>query len=196
MLRMAITGGIACGKSSVGAILSAQDVPVCDSDELAHKAILRGTDAYTSIVTDFGQEVLGEDGEIDRAKLGAIVFRDSGRLQRLNAIVHPPVRESWERWLACHDGSTAMAAVMVPLLFEIGDEESWDAVLCVSSTYDCQKIRLRERGLNEIQIEMRFAAQLPNRNKMQRADHVIFNNGSLQWLKEQTERVLKSILER
>ena len=87
MLRIAITGGIACGKSQVGALFAANNVPVCDSDELAHRVIMNGTGAYRQIIDEFGRKVVGQDGEIDRSALGRIVFANPERLRILNALV-------------------------------------------------------------------------------------------------------------
>jgi dephospho-CoA kinase len=194
MLRVAITGGLACGKSLVGSLFAADGVPVCDSDDLAHRAIQRENAAYRGILSAFGKSILGRDGQIVRARLGKIVFEDPDRLKLLNGIVHPRVKRLWESWLRGQRGHAA-AAVMIPLLYETGWESNWDTVVCVSASEGDQRARLRSRGLTAREIKLRLAAQMPVCEKMERADHVIYNCGSLELLREQTLRVLNALLE-
>lgn len=195
MLRIAITGGIACGKSQVGALFAANNVPVCDADELAHSVIRKGTGVNRRIIEEFGRGLVGPDGEIDRSVLGRIVFGDPERLQALNALVHPGVKVLWESWIRKQRGKAAVA-VMIPLLYETGEEGRWGSVVCVSARESDQRKRLKARGLTVRDIKLRLAAQMPVWEKMERADHVIYNCGSRELLKEQTLRVLNELLER
>jgi len=194
MLRVAITGGLACGKSVVGSFLAGNGVPVCDSDDLAHMAIAKGTFAYREILREFGKDILGPDGEIVRSRLGKIVFEDPGRRALLNAIVHPRVKRSWETWLRRQRGYP-FGIVVIPLLYETGQESAWDRVVCVGSLEVDQRARLRARGLKNREIDLRLAAQMPVWEKMERADHVIYNCGSLELLRCQTLRLVNELLE-
>lgn len=99
MRRVALTGGIACGKSVVGAILQGRGVAVCDADHVAHALMRAGSEAYDAIVRTFGRGVVGADGELDRGSFGRLVFSDEAARQQLNAIVHPRVRVAWDAWL-------------------------------------------------------------------------------------------------
>lgn len=193
MERIAVTGGIACGKSVVGSFLAEEGVPVCDCDDVARRLMEPGGACFGAVVEAFGRAVMSSDGRIDRLRLAGIVFTDPVRLARLNAIVHPAVFDACRRWLDGVRG--AAAAVIVPLLFEAGAEQGWDAVVCVSASPAVQRQRLQARGLAPADAQRRMAAQMPVREKMARADYVIMNDGTLEMLRAQTRRVLRSILE-
>ena len=195
MLRVAITGGIACGKSTVGSFLRAKGIPVCEADELAHAVMRKGAGVYLKVMETFGRNIAGPDGEIDRATLGGIVFGAPGKLADLNSIVHPVVKRRWRAWLSGLGGNLRMAAVIVPLLYEIGDAGSWDRVICVGASEQYQRERLRERGLCDSGIGRRLASQMPVAEKMERADFVIENCGTIRLAKRQTARILKQLLE-
>ena len=196
MLRIAITGGIACGKSLVGSFLQAEGIPVCDTDDLAHEAMAPGSSVYAELVNAFGEEIVGEDKSIDRRILGAKVFGDMIQLRRLNAIVRPTVRQAWESWLDSHDSGVRAAAVIIPLLFEIGVEhEGWDTIICVSAGIKEQKERLRNRGLSDSEVEVRISSQASLQEKMTKADHVLFNGSSVDALRKQTLMLLRALLE-
>ena len=195
MLKIAVTGGIACGKSTVGECLAAERVPVCDSDDIARDLVRPDRPVHASLVEAFGRSILDAAGGIDRAALAGIVFRDPVQLARLNGLVHPEVKQAWRRWLEERSDARA-AAVIIPLFYEIGEGEGWDAVICVGAHEQDQVERLRRKGMPEEQIRLRMAAQWPVVDKMKRADYVIFNCGALGLLREQTCRVLKGILEK
>jgi dephospho-CoA kinase len=191
MLRIAVTGGIACGKSLVGAYIAERGVPVCDADDLARVALKAGTEEFAEVVREFGREMVGADGEIDRRRLGALVFEDPGARERLNRLVHPAVRDAWRAWIAAREREGhSLAAVIIPLLFEIGGEAEWDAVISVIAAPDVQRRRLGERGLAPDEVEARIAAQLPMEVKAWKADHVIVNSGARELTREQVDRVL------
>lgn len=197
MLKIALTGGIACGKSLVGSILTDAGISVCEADRLAHDLTEPGQPAYQRVVEAFGDGILDEAGAIDRVTLGREVFADSGRLAALNAIVHPPVRDAWCRWLEERAAQGCdMAVVTVPLLHEIRDEGAWDTVICVCASGDTQHRRLEERGLSPANAELRIASQMDVREKAVRSDYVIVNNAGIDLLRQQTTLVLESILER
>jgi dephospho-CoA kinase len=197
MLTLAVTGGIACGKSTVGSFLADEGVPVCDADDLAHAAMAPGAPVYARIVEVFGRGVLRPGGEIDRAILGARVFADPAERDRLNALVHPPVRQAWAAWLDRQRArEAAAAAVIVPLLYEIGAADGWDAVICVTARRRVQLRRLMERGLGPLEARRRLRAQMPVERKARLADYTIVNNGTRELLKLQTRKVLEYVLEK
>ena len=195
MVKVAVTGGIACGKSTVGACLASDGVPVCDADDLVHGLMRRGTDVHARIAAEFGLQVLNAAGEIDRRTLGDIVFSDAARREALNAIVHPVVKQEWERWLLAHGGHEA-AVVIVPLVFEIGEEAAWDAIICVACAGDLQISRLVRKGMSMEHARKRMEAQMPVAEKIVRSDFVILNCGTLDLLRDQTRRAWRHIVEK
>ena len=195
MKRVAVTGGIACGKSLVGEFLLEAGAAVCDTDLVAHGLMARGQPVQKLVVKAFGLEVLAPDGSIDRRVLGQLVFCDAQKLSLLNALVHPAVLDEVRRWMAGLSSACGLAAVVIPLLYEIGGAGSWDAVVCVASPYALQVSRMRDRGLRDEQIRQRLGAQWPVETKMHMADYVLYNSGTKELLKEQTSRVVRRILE-
>ncbi|MBU0679775.1 MAG: dephospho-CoA kinase [Verrucomicrobia bacterium] len=195
-ILLAVTGGIACGKSEVGRILASAGLSVLDADDLVHGQMRGPGKAFSSIVAAFGQDVVAADGGIDRKKLGEIVFRDRGRMGELTAIVHPLVKEQWRNWAKEKKGEGRDAAVIIPLLYEIGETNGWDAVMCVSAADDVVLARMTERGLTEEQTAQRVALQMDLAEKRKRSDAVIENNGTLDELKERTLEVLKKLTEK
>jgi dephospho-CoA kinase len=196
MVRIAVTGGIACGKSLVGSYLAEQGIAVCEADRLAHGALSRGEPVFDSVVRAFGNDILGADGAIDRSVLGKRVFADPALLARLNALVHPEVKRRWLTWMSDAAGDSRPAAAIIPLLYEIGEErEEWTAVICVSAPRSRQLEWLALRGLTPEEAEQRIASQWPSRRKMALADYVIINSGTKELLIRQTQKALRCILE-
>src|SRR5208282_1482805 len=153
MKRLGITGGIASGKSVVAGTLRELGFPVIDADRLGHTLMEPGTRAFDEIVAKFGAGVLGADGRIDRGKLGALVFADSGKLARLNAILHPRVEEEiarqfgeWER-----EGLKHAAFVEAALLVEAGYQKNLDGLVVAWCKPEQQLERLMGRGLSEVE---------------------------------------------
>ena len=174
---LGITGGIACGKSETGRILSSEGFKVLDSDFLAHELMLKDRPVFRSLETEFGPEILGDNGEIDLKKLGAIVFADAQARETLNRLVHPAVIAAAREWVqGCRDVQED-AAVLVPLLFEVGWTEGWDAVVCVTAPEAVVFQRLKHRGLSDAEACQRIAAQMPLNEKAKRTDFVIENDG-------------------
>jgi dephospho-CoA kinase len=196
MIKIAVTGGIACGKTTVGLLFEEDGVAVCDADDLARVAMTQGTDVFERVRSEFGESVVCRDGELNRELLGALVFADEAAREKLNSIVHPVVRLAWENWLGGRRGMTGGAAVIVPLLFEAGFSYGWDAVICVTCSEDVQLERLQQRGLLRDEAVGRVAAQLPNAEKQKMSDFVIVNNGTKGLLKRQALKVLGRILEK
>jgi dephospho-CoA kinase len=195
MIRLAVTGGIACGKSTVGAMLEGKGLPVCEADVLAHEAIRPGGAAYDAVVNAFGSEILEPGGAVDRGCLARRVFADRAERETLNSLVHPVVRRAWEAWLTDRPAGTRAAAVIIPLFFEIREAAGWDRVIAVIASERQQFRRLASRGFSEAEARARMAAQMPLTEKARRADFVIVNEGSEDILARQTQRVLESILE-
>lgn len=197
MIRLAVTGGIACGKSVAAAFLAAAGLPVCDADDLAHAAMATGAPAYRDIVDAFGTAILKADGSIDRRALGQVVFGDAERLATLNRIVHPCVLAAWQAWLPRLPAGTRVAVAVIPLLYECGlAADGWQAVVCVSASRATQVRRIMERGFTERDAQRRIDAQLPLRHKELRADYVVVNEGPLVWLQRQMEVVLCRSMEK
>jgi dephospho-CoA kinase len=188
MLRVGLTGGIACGKSTVAAMLRELSCTVIEADPLAHQLIEPGQPAYEEVRREFGAEVLGRDGRVDRGKLGAIVFRDSAKLQRLNQIVHPRMREELDRRLAELERSgVSIAVVEAALLVEAHYTERLDRLVVAWCRPEQQLERLLERGMSREEAERRIAAQMPIEQKRRLADDEIDCSGSLSRTREQTE---------
>lgn len=192
-LLLGITGGIGCGKSAAGAALESLGVAVLDADHEAHRLMRKGLPVHGLIVEAFGSGMVSADGEIDRAKLAAVVFADRSKLERLNSIVHPAVRQGWREWAKARRAEGRDAAVIIPLLYEVGETEGWDAVICIAASDDIARARLRARGMNDRQIDGRMQAQMPLAEKCRRADYVILNNGTVEELKQNVENTLKEI---
>jgi dephospho-CoA kinase len=197
MLRIAVTGGIACGKSYLAEYLVKQAVAVCDADDLVHSILAEDRLVRSAVLGEFGREVIDVDGKINRRKLGGIVFADSSKLRELNAIVHPVVKQKVKDWLAGRErAGDKLAVVIIPLLFEAGMDRGWDAVVAVVTTPVLQLRRLKKRGLTEVQCRQRIDAQLAMEIKAERSDFVIMNDGSKAAFERNIEEVLREIQEK
>ncbi|MGP3559533.1 dephospho-CoA kinase [Geobacillus sp. BK01] len=192
-VTIGLTGGIASGKSTVSAMMRELGLPVIDADEAARAVVEPGEEAYRQIVAAFGPDMLQDDGSINRAKLGAIVFNDEQARKTLNAIVHPAVRRKMLAEKEAHIRSGAKTIVLdIPLLFESGLTAWVDKVLVVYVDDDVQLRRLMARnGFTKEEALARIRAQWPMAEKVKRADAVIDNNGTI----EETRRQLLSILQ-
>ena len=178
---MALTGGIATGKSHVRARFEHLGIPTVDADILARDAVAPGSAGLAAVVRRFGAEVCDVDGTLNRRKVGAIVFRDPHARRDLEQIVHPYVREMTERWFASLDPERVPFAVAdIPLLFEGRREADFDAVIVAACEPAAQLTRLMARdGLGQAEARQRIAAQWPLQEKIARADYVIRTDGSL-----------------
>jgi dephospho-CoA kinase len=178
MRRVALTGGIATGKSRVRRRFAHLGVPTIDADTLAHAVIAPGTPGAARIIDRFGAGVRSPDGGIDRRTLGAIVFADPGARRDLEAIIHPAVYDAIHAWYAALPPSP-FAVADIPLLYETGREGDFDIVVVAACEPDEQLRRVVERdGLSLDAARLRIAAQLPIAEKARRADHVIRTDGS------------------
>jgi len=198
MLKIAVTGGIACGKSLVGTYLLEAGLAVRDADDVVHELMQGGNPVCEAVVAEFGEETLAADGTIDRERLGLLVFSDPGKRERLNNLVHPAVKDELERWMleVGDAGSSKGLAVIVPLLYEAGWEKGWDAVICVLSREGTQRDRLMAVGRSEEDAVRRIAAQTPVAKKAALSDYVIVNEGTQDSLREQTGRILRRMVEK
>lgn len=196
-VQIAITGGIACGKSEVGKLLTSFGLRVLDTDIVGHDVIRQGQPAHEELLRVFGEEIRNSLGEIDRSRLGSLVFENREKRLQLNKIVHPRIREAWSAWMDERRQSKEPAAAMIPLLFESGaDDWPWDAIVCVSSTPELVHARLRARGHSEEEALRRVAAQLPLAEKETRSDFIISNHTTLKMLALRTREVLNQITRR
>jgi len=191
--RIALTGGIATGKSWVRARFEDLGVPAIDSDVLAREAVAVGTPGLASVITRFGREILLPSGALDRQKLAGIVFADPDARRALEAIVHPEVRRATDEWFSALDPqSHPWALADIPLLYETGRDRDFDAVIVVACDPETQVRRVVERdGLTEQEARQRLAAQLPIAEKVAKADYVIRTDGTLDATDEQVARVWK-----
>ena len=193
MIKIALTGGIACGKSLAGQIMAQAGIPVCETDEIGHRVLEQDESVRSGVIREFGTGVIGPDGRIDRTVLGRMVFDDPGKREALNALTHPTIMQKVSEWLEVKSAVSESATVIIPLLYEIGAEKDWDKVLCVAAPEADQLRRLAERGLSPDEARARIAAQMSLALKMERADFVIYNCGSKALLEEQTKQVMRSI---
>lgn len=195
MLRIALTGGIATGKSHVLEQLRQRGIPCLDADELAHGVMAAGTEATAAIAERFG-DVLGADGAVDRQKLGPIVFGDAGARRELEALVHPAVYRAIAAGLRGFEltGGAPFAVVAIPLLYETGHAGEFAKVIATVCPESVQVARLTKRGLSAAAAAERLAAQLPAEAKASRADYVIRTDGTFRDTDEQVDRVISELL--
>jgi dephospho-CoA kinase len=192
MLRVGLTGGIACGKSTVGVMMRKQGCAVLDADSLAHDLIEPGKPAYSEIVKEFGSGVLNGDGKVNRAKLAEIVFADRAKLDRLNQIVHPRVLEATEEWFAKTAGkqSPAVAVVEAALLIEAGYDQHLDRLVVCWCRPEQQRKRLLARGMDAAEAGRRISAQMPMEEKKRRATDLIDCSRTLAETKRQVDELM------
>ena len=197
LVRIGLTGGIAAGKSTVAQRWQQAGAIVIDADKLAHRALEPGTPTWREVVREFGREFLNADQTVNRPKLGEIVFGDESKRLALNRIVHPAVRQMQADMLAqCErDGRAEFVLVTVPLLYEVGAERDLDCVVTVACSEQTQLARLTATGLSEEQARARIRAQWPMQRKMDRADFVIWNDGTLRTVSEQANNIWAIIKE-
>jgi dephospho-CoA kinase len=195
MLKVALTGGIATGKSYALDRFRQLGVPCLDADELAHGVTAAGTEATQAIVARFGQGVLDEQGAVDRAMLGPIVFSDASARRDLEAIVHPAVYRAIKAGLRAFEllEKAPVAIVDVPLLYETGRAGDFDRVIATVCSPATQMARLADRGLTDLQARQRLNAQMPAEEKAARADVVIRTDGTFEETDAQIERVWREL---
>ena len=193
MLRVALTGGIATGKSFCLARFAALGVPVVDADALAREVVATGSAALAAIRLRFGDGVMSPDGTLDRAALGRIVFNDRAARAELEAIVHPAVYRRISEWFITLPPDTPRAIADIPLLFETGHGPDFHRII-VCACEPAEQIRrliVRDR-LSEPDARARLAAQWPIAEKVARADYVIRTDGTM----SDTEAAVRTVFEK
>lgn len=191
-LVIGLTGGIASGKSTVSNMLKEMKIPVVDADVEARLAVMKGEPAYSKIIATFGRDILLEDEEIDRQKLGSIIFHQAEKRMLLNEIVHPEVRKRMIGQVEkAKESGEEVVVLDIPLLFESKLTYMVEKTILVYVDYDIQLQRLMER--NNLRVEdakARIQSQMPLNEKIKLADAVIDNNGTIERTKTQLINVL------
>jgi dephospho-CoA kinase len=194
MRKIALTGGIATGKSYVLSRIRDAGVPVVDADVLAREAVAPKSEGLAAVVERFGKEVLTPEGFLDRARLGDIVFRDKAARRDLEAIVHPFVRRKVDEFFDGLASDHPFAVADIPLLYETGRQRQFAKVIVVATSREQQITRIMARdGLSREEAERRVAAQLPIEAKVALADYVIRTDGTHEETDAQVQRVLSEL---
>lgn len=200
MLKVGLTGGLACGKTTVANLFRELGAHVVFADEIAHRLLDPGTPVYDKVVETFGREILSADGTISRPKLADLAFQ--GRIQELNAIVHPAViraQAAWMEEVGCADPH-AIAIVEAALMIEAGAHKRFDKLITVTCS-DEEKVRRLAQRMNlpldsaRAEVERRMKAQFSDEHKAKLADYVIENSGNLEQLNQQVSDVWTKLRE-
>ncbi|WP_406156437.1 dephospho-CoA kinase [Streptomyces canus] len=196
MLKVGLTGGIGAGKSEVSRLLVGHGAVLIDADRIAREVVAPGTPGLAAVVAAFGEDVLAEDGGLDRPKLGSIVFADPDRLAVLNSIVHPLVGAR-SRELESAAADDAVVVHDVPLLAENALAPLYDLVVVVDASPETQLDRLvRLRGMTEQDARARMAAQATREKRLEIADVVIDNDVPLEELRRRVQEVWGDLVRR
>ena len=196
MLKIGLTGGLACGKSFVGEALASYGCYLIRADELGHEALARGGAAFEPAVAEFGRDILDPAGEIDRRRLAARVFGDAEALARLNRLVHPAVQRREEQLMAefAAREPQGIAVVEAAILIENGRYKSFDRLILVTCSEEQQVARAIHRGgLDEAEVRARLSRQMPLAEKRKFADFVIDTSGAKQETLRQTRAVYETL---
>jgi dephospho-CoA kinase len=192
--KIALTGGIATGKSHVANRLKEAGVPVVDADVLSREVVSPGSPALGAIRKRFGPDAVRRDGTMDRVRIAQIVFKDKRARLDLEAIIHPNVVKAVNDFFTALPKKTPFAVADIPLLFETGRDKDFDAVIVVSCPREMQLQRLMARNrLSKEDAERRLAAQLPIEKKVAKATYVIKNDGTIDELNAQVDALIASL---
>ncbi|MFQ5647567.1 MAG: dephospho-CoA kinase [bacterium] len=192
-MLIGLTGNIGCGKSLVAGIMKERGLPVIDADRLAREAVEPDEPAWRDILKLFGQEILLPGGQLDRKRLGTIIFADRKKRELLNGIVHPRVWEKQSRLIKRirQDSPEALIVLNVPLLMETGQDRSMDKVVVVAASREnCLKRIISRDRLTPEEAQQRFDSQMPLEEKIASADFVIRNNGTEEEVVFQVDSIL------
>jgi dephospho-CoA kinase len=193
-MRVGLTGGVASGKTTVSALLRELGAIVIDADALAREVVEPGTPGLEAVAAEFGPEVVGADGRLDRARLGGIVFADPSRRAALEAVIHPLVRAR-ARELESRAPAGALVVHDIPLLVESGQAPGFDAVVVVDVPEDLQVARaVSERSWSEEEARSRMAAQASRAERLAVATHVVDNSGTLEDLRQRVTEVFEELV--
>ena len=196
-LLVGLTGGIATGKSMVSALLRQLGCEIIDADLLAREVVEPGRPAWTTIVAEFGQDVVTGDGALDRKRLGAIVFANPERRRRLEAITHPAIRERFQARLdeLAEHGFTGIVVFDAAVMIESGNYKNMDRLVVVVTDEPTQMSRLQGRdGTDDAEGRRKIASQMPLSEKAKLADYVIDNSGDRHATAEQVRRVFAALM--
>lgn len=188
-MKLGLTGGMGCGKSTVSRLLGERGWGVVDSDVVVHELLANDAETIEAVAGLFGPGVRRAEGGIDRKAVGAIVFGDAERLAALEGILHPRVRERWERAVS----GPGNWVVEIPLLFEKKLQKSVDLTVCVFCHPSTQLERLEKRGIDLTQALARISRQMPLSEKAELANYVLLNDGSTSYLEAQVVRLLSQL---
>jgi dephospho-CoA kinase len=195
MMRVALTGGIASGKSTVAALFAALGVPIIDMDELAREVVAPGSELLEQVFERFGPSVRSPDGSLDRAALRELIFRDANARTGLEAMLHPAILARAAQRSAELGGPYQI--VVVPLLAESGAARAYDRVLLVDCDESLQRTRLAQRdGSNAAQVDAALAAQASRAARQALADDVILNDGEAGALEPKVRELHRQYLKR
>ena len=197
-----VTGGIACGKSTVSKLLSKKGAIPINSDEIGHQLLKRGSPVMSALLEAFGSDILDESGDVSRPKLGAIVFNDKAARERLNAIMHPPIveRSRAEANRLVTEAANCVVLIDAQLLIEANSQDTVDVIVVVTASTQTQLQRLLERAIeqnrppSQAEAQARIDSQMPLSEKIKYADFVLENDGTLEELKQKVERLWHEIL--
>jgi dephospho-CoA kinase len=190
MLLVGLTGGIGSGKSTVAHLLEERGAVVFDADVLARAAVEPGTPGHDAVLVRFGADVLGPGGELDREALASLVFADPAARRDLEAIVHPEVRRLFAEAGEAYRDTDRVVVLSAPLLVETGMHTAFEVLVVVAASVPTQVERLlRDRGMSEEQARARIAAQAPLEDKAAVADVIVDNDGPIDDLAHQVDRL-------
>jgi dephospho-CoA kinase len=197
VLLVGLTGGIGSGKSTVARLLEKRGAVVFDADLLAREAVAPGTPGHAAVIERFGADVLAPGGELDREALASIVFADPSARRDLEQIVHPEVRRLFAEGSEAYRDTDRVVVFSAPLLVESGMHTAFEILVVVSATVARQIERLmRQRGMSEASIRARIDAQAPLEDKAAVADFIVDNEGTLDDLESQVERLWNDLAAR
>lgn len=184
---LGLTGGIGCGKTTVGALLEARGWSFVETDSLVRKLLSSNNDVIKALKARWGGEILDDTGSIDRSAVAGRVFSDAKELSWLESLLHPLVRAQWLKLQS--DSPDSNWVIEVPLLYEKSLEKHFDLIVCVYSSMDLIANRMAERGFSREAVESRSRQQLNLIDKVRRSHYVIDNTGSLEFLKLQLDNL-------
>jgi dephospho-CoA kinase len=192
--RIALTGGIATGKSYVAGKIREAGVPIVDADVLSREVVAAGTPGLAAVRRRFGPDAVRRDGTMDRVRIAQIVFKDKRARLDLEAIIHPAVQKAIDEFFATLPKRTPFAVADIPLLFETGRENQFNAVVVVACPRELQLQRLMERNkLSKEDAERRLNSQLPIDQKVKKATHVIRTEGTFEATDAQVADLIKKL---